>query len=263
MDSICRSIPDLKLILSMIWELHIHREELTQLFFDDERGFINDAPTPFGWAELYSEPLINLVSYLVLTIDPDGDVTRELKSKTSLSEIKAVFDEIDDPKFADFGSGEEHTKYLFLCIWFALMRSLESIQVYGRSINRLVEDVAHGNDKALFDAVRLDHSVTANEHVYRRIAIAELKQDQKFFKRLANCHKSRPEKSSPKLYPLRYLLAATHEIGLLDQLSIDQAYELFCVELKVYDENGADPAGSLWQFISRWKKENLKPYYST
>ncbi|WP_210397304.1 hypothetical protein [Motiliproteus sediminis] len=256
-------VKDLKKILNMLWEIHSYRSELTEYFFEDGKGFLDSAPTPFGWAELYSEPLINLIWYLLATIDTDGELIKELKSKASLAEVEAIFESIDDPELVDFGEGVEHTKYLFLCIWIALMRSLESVQVYGRSLNRLMEDVAQGNDKALFDAVKLDHSITANEHVQRRIAIAELKKDQSFFKRLANCTKSRPEKHSPKLYPLRYMLAVTHEIGLLEKLSMEEAYELFCLELKVYDGNGSDPAGSLWQFIGRWKKDNLKPYYST
>jgi len=42
--------------------------------------------------------------------------------------------------------------------------------------------------------------------------------------------------------------------GILDQLGFEERYQLFCVELEVYPNDGKDPAGSLNTFIDRWKK---------
>lgn len=258
-------VVELKAIVSCLWEVHSHREGLAEAFFTDEKKFLEAAPTPFGWAEFYSLPLISLSLGMQATIDQNGELVAGLKTRSTVTEVQDLLDRIDieEIDLVDFGEGKEHSKYLFLCFWFALLRSLESIQVYGRSLNRMAEDVANGNEKALFDAVKLDHSFVQNKHAMRLIAIAELKQDKIFFKKLANSFKSRPLKHSPVFYKLRYLLALTHEVGSLDKLSIDEAYELFCVELEAYDFKGADPAGSLWQFIRRWKKDNVKDYYST
>lgn len=252
--------PDLKLLIKIIWEIHTRRSELTELFISDEKGFLESSPTPFGWANLYSYSILDIVFMLLRVLEPGEKIVEEIKEQTSLDELQAVLDKYSDAEIADLGLGKEHSKYLFLAIWIALLRSLESIQVYGRSLNRLMEDIAHGSDKALFDAIKLDHTAIGNEHIQRRIAVAELKQDKKFFTRLANAMKQRPEKRTPALYPLRYILSLLHELGQLEHLSQIEAYELFCNELKLYSDKGEDGERSLWQFIYRWKIENVNPY---
>lgn len=254
------SITELKSLISLIWEIHIRRSELTELFINDDKGFIDNSPTPFGWANLYSYSILDIVFMLLHVLEPGEKIVKEIKEQTNLDEVQAVFDKYDNAEIADLGLGKERSQYLFLAIWIALMRSLESIQVYGRSLNRLMSDVANGSDKALYDAIKLDHTAIGNEHIQRRISIAELKQDTKFFSRLGNAMKQRPLKYSPTLYPLRYILALLHEIEQLDHLSQEDAYQLFCVDLELYPIKGEDPGGSLWQFIYRWKLDNTKPY---
>lgn len=256
-------IEELKKVTKILWELHTVRPSINNFFSEDPKEFLANAPVKFSWAELYSYPLKNYPWYLIRTIDHTGEIAEQLRSKTSVDELEQALAHIDEPIFVDFGNGVEDTKYQFLAIWYALMRSLESIQVYGRSLSRLVEDVVQGSDKALFDAVRMDHSILGNEHIQRRIALAEMKLDRKFFTQLANSLKGRPLKYSPNLWKIRYLLSLTHELGILDALSMEDAYKLFCLELKVYSDQGTDPAGSLWKFIERWRNENVKPYYST
>lgn len=256
-------VKELNTVLTMLWDLHIARPSISELFGEDEKGILKNAPANFSWAEYYSYPLKNYPWALIRIIDETGELAAELRTKTKIDEIDQVLDRLDVPEFVDFGNGTVETKYAFIAIWYALLRSLESIQVYGRSLSRLVEDVVQGSDKALFDAVKMDHSILGNPHIQRRIAIAEMKLDKKFFSQLANSIKGRPLKYSPDLWQIRYLLSLTHEIGLLDSLTMEDAYELYCLELKVYSDKGADPAGSLWKFINRWKKDNVKPYYST
>lgn len=254
------SISDLRFIIKAIWEIHTNRSELTELLIKDEKGFLDSSPTLFSWANFYSYPILELVFMLLSVLNSGEQIIEEIKQHTNIEDIQAVLDRYSDAEVEDLGLGEEHSQYLFVAIWFALLRSLESIQVYGRSLNLMMQDIANGSDKALFDAVKLDHSVVGHEIAQRRITIAELKQDRKFFTRLSNAIKQRPMKFSPKLYPLRYILSLLHELGQLDQLSQEDAYQLFCIDLELYPIKGEDPAGSLWQFIYRWKKENVNPY---
>lgn len=244
----------------MILSIHQDRSELTAYFINDDAEILVNSPMPFSWANLYSFPIIQLVRMLLKTLEPSDQIHQDLQGKSNIEEVQAVLDKYEGADVVDFGQGKDHTKYMFLAIWFALLRSLESIQVYGRSLNRLMEDVANGSDKALFDAVKLDHSAIGNEHIQRRISIAELQMDKKFFTRLGNVMKQRPTKQSVKLYPVRYVLALLDEIGQLDTLTQEDAYQLFCIDLELYPMKSEDPAGSLWQFIYRWKNDNRNPY---
>lgn len=254
------SVKELRLVVSSMWEIHTQRNELHQMFFDDEKGILVACPYPFSWSQLYDYRIDQLATMLLVTVDQEGELVTELSKYSSILDLQRVFDSYSDLEPIDLGEGVDKTKYQFLAIWVALMRTLESIQVYGRSFQRMLVDIKNGSDKALFDAVKLDHSLMGHSIIQRRISIAELKQEKKFFAQLANTLKRRPVKYSSKLYPVRYILALLDELGQLDYLTEESAYQLFCVELNIYSYAGDDPSRSLWQFIYRWKKENRNPY---
>lgn len=253
-------LEDLKLVISILWEIHSKRTELTQAFFEDEKGFLDQCPNPFSWAQLFDYSLDELAAMLLVTLDQDGQLVKELQKHKSLVELQKVFESYTDLEPVDLGEGVEKAQYQFLAIWIGLLRTLESIQVYGRSFQRMLIDVERGSDKALFDMVKLDHAIVGHTTIQRRLAIAELKKDKKFFVQLANALKSRPVKHSPKLYPVRYVLTLLEELGQLDNLTEIDAHRLFCLDLKIYPDTGEDSSRSLWQFIYRWKKENVNPY---
>lgn len=88
-----------------------------------------------------------------------------------------------------------------------------------------------------------------------RIALAELEQDKKFFDSLKKSFNG-PHKTKQSNYrELRFLLEILDEDETLSSLSMEQLYQLCCVEIDLYPIDGSDPAKSLDQFVRRWKAE--------
>lgn len=153
------STAELRSLTSLLWEIHTSRQELTELLIKDEKGFLDDSPTPFGWANLYNYSILELVLMLLSVLKVGEQIIEEMKEHTSIEGLQSVLDRYEDAEIDDLGLGEEHSQYLFVAIWFALLRSLESIQVYGRPLNLLLQDVANGSDKALLiNGVRVNFS---------------------------------------------------------------------------------------------------------
>ena len=153
------------------------------------------------------------------------------------------------------GVGKKHEFKEFMGYLYSLMRTIECLSVYGRSLNALIIDVVNGSDDALFKILRIDRSALSHPTIADRLARAELEQDEQFFKTLSSALSGKTAKQNPEYRDLRYMLAVLVDIGLLDQLSIDQRYQLLCVDLGLYPHEGKDPAGSLDKFILRWRKE--------
>lgn len=147
----------------------------------------------------------------------------------------------------------------FAALSIALFKSLESIEVYGCSCNGLVQRVRSGDDKALFDIVKLDHSAVGNSEIASRISKAGLRQEKQFFLKLSKAIKTPPLKYTQAYGPLRYLILTLYEMGQLTHLSTDDLYQLFCLDLKLYPTSGSDPARSLKRLIERWVSENATP----
>ena len=105
--------------------------------------------------------------------------------------------------------------------------------VYQRSLSALVEEVRQGDDRALFDAVRVDRSIVACPTIASRISRAELCEDREFFLRLKKAFKGLSRKHWEAYNDLRYVLFVLREFGL-DKLSDEELEKLLVHELKVY-----------------------------
>ena len=134
------------------------------------------------------------------------------------------------------------------------MKMLDAIFTYGQDMPSLIRAAINGNDEALCKAVSIDRAVQEIPEIAARIRKAEAANQVDF---LNDFHQVMQGPSGHiKLdHPLlRYFLWTLKGEGILDQLGFEERYQLFCVELEVYPNDGKDPAGSLNTFIDRWKK---------
>lgn len=249
------SLSQVKELAHILLELKKLRSQLTVGARNDPQGYLKNVPEDFSWSELYSEPLNEMILLLLLLGGMSGAIRHAVNTKDPQQYILDTFRSIE-PQIQDFGNGKEYSEYTFLAIFFALMKSLESIEIYGCSLNRLMQRVRQGDEQSLFDIIRLDHSAVGNPDIMRCISIAEFQDDKKFFARLRNALKHRPLKHTAIYGPIRYILTTFHELGVLGKLSTEDFYQLFCVELKLYPTASKDPARSLQRLIDRWAKVN-------
>jgi hypothetical protein len=245
---------ELKAILALFKELKIERLEFDQFSKQLTRKLQEENEPPFYWADLYEISLTKHIGLLIYFSGLSDTVAGIAQTKDPQ---KKLLESLDDIDVLDEYIPEEFREPKYLTgTWYSLTKSIESLSTYGFSLSALVQNFRETrDDKYLFNAMRIDHSISACPTFADRIAIAEMENDRKFFTQLANALKKRPEKRMARYGDLRYMLAALDEVNALESLGIEEVYQLFCVDLNLYPDVGKDPARSLQKFILRWKKE--------
>ena len=120
---------------------------------------------------------------------------------------------------------------------FSLQRTILSVMLYQRSMSSLLQEVREqGSSEALFKAVRVDRAVVAAPSVADRIARAELRKDEVFFRHLRSALKGPSRKHWDAYNDLRYALFALRELGF-DKLTDAQLERLMVDVLRVYPAN--------------------------
>ncbi|MES9868408.1 MAG: hypothetical protein ABW149_01720 [Sedimenticola sp.] len=227
------------------------------LALDNPTGLQEALKPPFFWSAIYelsflhqSAALTFLSGLTEIALDAKAKKDPEQHLLDTIRHDLSSLDEMPDFELPE-GFEERHV----IGVWYAQIKTIESIWYYGVPLNDLVENIKDGDDTALIKAVKIDRSIVSCPPIADRIARAEMISDEKFFIKLQNALRGKPKKPKDRYGPLRYILMALDQDGVLDQLSINERYTLFCEELGLYPHNTADPARSLHQFIQRWKSE--------
>jgi hypothetical protein len=186
----------------------------------------------YAWAPTYEWPLIEHIAWLVLALDKHEFLHQAVQSEDPQQVVLDDFEkDLPDDWTGRYQGLFKEQDVIGLVV--ALQKSILSIMIYQKSLSALVAEVREGNDDALFNAVRIDRTITACPTIADRIAKAELLSDKLFFIRLRNAYKGLSRKHWQAYQDLRYALAVLRELGF-DQLSDDQLENLLVHQLKVY-----------------------------
>ena len=249
------TVGTLHYLVETLTTLEVYKSELSELIqqaSDDKKEKIFESN--FSWASLYRRPFYkNLFS--LLFISGLSNVIKKAKKRKPANRAEEVIDEIESvTEYTGGPFGLFKEKHL-IASFYPIAKNVDAISLYGTTMNRLLKRATEENDdKAFFQAVRIDRSVISYKGMTSRIARAEMEGDEYFFKLLRNALTAKVGDLADYAL-LRYILAALHESNALDDLSQKEAYELLVTELRLYPQTGENPESSLWQYISRWRKE--------
>jgi hypothetical protein len=220
-------------------------------------------PPDFSWAYLYElevkEMLIlNLASLGLLDklmqAHRDGlDLNQYLMDET----IRESETENDESDWSG-GHGGVFSKADVIAISYATQASSNCVSIYGHYLNELVKQVRDGTDllgNAFFYAISIDRTVLSCPTFAARLSRAEFFGERKFLFRLRKAVKGKPHDALLQHRDLRLVLQLFHEMKILAAFTLEDADLLFIKELKLYQDNGSDPAHSLMRFIQRWKAD--------
>ena len=209
----------------------------------------------FSWSSAYETSLQKHLYSCIEKIKDIAPIKKVLPNHevplARASEIVKIAESIDVELFLD---NKRKLKNVFALL-MPTIKTIESIQIHGQSLNALVGKMRSGKDGALFEVIQIDRSAMNCRPIADRIARAEIEQDDQFFSQLRKAMVGPSKKKFKSYYKIRILLELLDEDGTLDALSTNQRYRLFCEELGLYSLKHTDPARSLSKLIWRWKKD--------
>lgn len=233
-------------------------EELKKGLFDtfrDNPEKLQAILTPnFSWARYYELPYPeHLANALVaMSLAPMFQTAAHSDDPQQVI-LDAMHKEIPD---GVGGLDDEPQWQRLLGLLMSIIKNHESVMIYGRYLNNLVEDVRAGQDKSLFDAVRIDRSIVSAPTIADRVTKAEIDGDEAFFKKLRNALTGKTDKQWAIYKRLRFVLQALHEAGVIDTLSDKEIEELFIKQLKLYPDKSTDSIRGLRNLVNARKKKS-------
>jgi len=265
---------DLRLFLAFWPQLFSEVEEAQQMFIDIKGKLLSDDIEPFAWCYLYELPfkqhmaqanaaiiqgyggLLNVeqvTDWFKQIVDTPGqvgalpDVYRQIGLHFDAAELSDEDSERLLPNIAGiFGLG------------LSMRYTLSSVLYHGCFLNELIERIRAGDDKALFDAVRIDSTVIGCISVACRISKAALLQDTRFFTQLkAAIEGKMAKREQANFQKMRLVFEVLHEAGA-SRLSDSQLHQLFVEELGLYASNakGGGNAKALRKFADTYMKKS-------
>jgi len=266
---------DLRIFLAFWPQLFADVEEARQGIVEDKEKILGNEALPFAWCYLYELPIREHIVLALTSIaqnfdgmlDPEQIVVwmRELTSShCQISELPRLVDRIGQhfDEMEDL-SKEQAEKMLpslagTLGISWSMFNTLRCVLYHGCFLNELIERIRAGDDKALFDAVRIDSTIISCPSVSCRISKATLLQENSFFTKLkASINGKMAKREQANFQKMRLIFEVLHEAGAT-RLTDDQLQELFVEELKLYSSNakGGGNAKALRKFADTYMKKN-------
>ncbi len=254
------SLSTLKKLRSILTKLRKVPDETRRLVQSKPEKVDKLLPADFSWAEYYELDVkeFNIVRLAVMgLLEPLAQAAKEgmnLNQFMVEEAIRSMESEEDEEDYTGGHSGLFTMEDVF-AVHYANMGMLLGVFYYGHYMNDLVAMAKSGNDDAFFRAVRVDQTVLACPSFAARLTRAHMFGDKYFKLRLRHAMKAKPHEALLMHQDLRFMLQIMHELNALPELTLSEADLLFIHELKLYSDNGADPARSLMRFIQRWKAE--------
>jgi hypothetical protein len=220
-------------VISKLPELRQGREEMGSLLAKlSKRDFDSLMVRDFSWGALYELSFAEHMAYAMLAfglLPWFGQMTSADDPQQAL--IDSWDKEIHDD---DVAPGLEPQHVVGLA--YSLQRTVLSVMLFQRSLSGLVQEVREqDNMDALFNAVRVDRTVTSCPTIADKIARAQMRDDRYFFQRLRNALKGPTHKHWAAYCDLRYSLYVLRDLGF-KSLSDAQLEKLLVHTLKVYPD---------------------------
>jgi len=248
------SFDQLVQLIDLVNQLPAEKATLLEAYKNQPEKLRAIVDEDFAWGILYQCSLTELIAFFSI-VSGFSKQLAEIATAEDPTEAAILAAYEDDSLPYPDGEDEQDKRKAIFASLMALVKSIDSIRIYGVPLHVLVDRVKRGDDTALFKILRIDRSAMSCPCITDRMSLAELEEDHLFFKKLKNALSGSPKKPKDEYGVLRYILYLLDDENALDDLSIEERYSLFCERLKLYPSDGDDPAKSLDQFIRRWKKE--------
>lgn len=197
---------NLRTFLKLWQELFVFIDETNQLIIEAIETFFDEATARFSWCHLYEYPLKQTSNFNFSGVVHEEQLINWSKQLVQtpghINALPGIYDQIE----SYFSSNknpplEKDTKtlqpmLLANCTYFlSIQYSLCCVLYHGCFMYNLIELVRAGDDKALFDAIRIDPTVMGCQSAIGRISKATRLKDTQFFDNLKNAINGKKSKT--------------------------------------------------------------------
>ena len=265
---------DLRLFLALWPKFSAEADKAHEMLIEDEDIFLGKEAAFFAWCHLYEFPtkqhLVLANAGIVegygkfLSMEHLEDWYKQLVNTPGqigalpgiVNQIDKHFDAINPSK----AEAEEMLPTLAMTfgLGLSMYHTLRCVLYHGCFLNELIERIRAGDDKALFDAIRIDATVIGCISASNRISKAVLLRDNRFFAKLkAAINGKMAKREQANFQKMRLVFEVLHESGAI-RLSDAQLHNLFVEELRLYSGNatGGGCAKALRKFADTYMKKN-------
>lgn len=190
----------------------------------------------YSWGRIYERPFLEQMSLLFVLIGLHVPLHEAAQAEDPQ---EVVIGWAGDNSVLDVWYDEHEDqiekKYLLWMV-IVLQRNILSIMLYHKSMGALVDLVRQGDDRALFDAVRVDRTVLLAGPCADRLSKAEMMNDKDFLRHLRSAIKGPTKKHMEAIQDLRYSIVALRECGF-DRFS-DMDLEQLFIRTRLYPNSG-------------------------
>jgi len=265
---------NLRLFLEFWPKFSAKADEAQQLLIEIKDKLLNTDTEPFAWCYFYELPfrqhMIQATAEIVQGYDGFINVAQVTDwykqiadTPGQIAALPGVYRQISQHFDATELSDEDAEKLLpnivgIFGLGMSMHCSLNCLLYHGCFLNELIERIRAGDDKALFDAVRIDPTVIGCISVACRISKASLLQDNSFFAKLkAAINGKMAKREQANFQKMRLVFEVLHEAGA-SRLSDSQLQQLFVEELGLYASNakGGGNVKALRKFADTYMKKS-------
>jgi hypothetical protein len=265
---------DLRIFLEFWPQFFAEADEAQHMLIEIKDKILNKDTEPFAWCYLYELPIRQHLTMAMASIVQgyEGLLNHEQVAEWykqvagtpgQITALPDVYGQIDRHFDAMEPSDEDMEKLLptvagTFGLGLSMFYTLRCVLFHGCFLNELIERVRTGDDKALFDAIRIDPTVVGCISVSCRISKATLLQDNSFFTKLkAAINGKMAKREQANFQKMRLVFEILREAGA-SRLNDAQLQQLFVDELHLYASNakGGGNAKALRKFADTYMKKN-------
>ncbi len=265
---------DLRTFLEFWPSFSAEADEVQQMLIEEKDKFFGKETEFFAWCHLYEFPI---KQHLVLAnagmlqgydkfLKEEhlaGWYQQVVDTPGQIAALPSLYRQVDHHFDAIEPSKEDIEAVLptlaaTLGLSLSMYNTLRCVLFHGCFLNELIERVRAGDDKALFDAIRIDSTVVGCMSVSNRISKAALLKDNRFFAKLkAAINGKLAKREQANFQKMRLVFEVLHEAGA-SRLNDSQLQQLFVEELDLYSSNakGGGNAKALRKFADTYMKKS-------
>ena len=211
----------------------------------------------FSWFKYYEMSFNHHMTWSILILDWQDALRRAADAVDPQQAFLNFMASPEADKDWQGGFQGHFEKRDLVAVVISLFRTIKSIMIFQKSLSAMIEEVRLGNDKALFDAVRIDRSMVGCPSIMHRISIAEMKGDKVFFRHLKSALDGPSGKYQVTIEIMRYMMICLTDTGVEQMNGVDLE-KLFVDHLKIYSKQDTAQKNLYEQFLKTKRINHLK-----